>query len=347
MQDGHPTPQATALPTHPPDYPADDQPRLTFLLQLLAAAPNQRLTQGDLKRKLRTRAAESCGLAPESAGPLSARCESLGHVRIEQTRRTVTYTLTDVGVAHLGTLGATPLPGRAKIIPPANDQIRAYRTAYLLLEVLKTTEELLAEAEASDHLNNYARDKLDLNVATARHLWKELADQGLLARSGDGRIGRYSLTSAGRIKLVNAEFDSGHEFRMKGDALAALLEAAREVGKQFAVQSPESDDKPLDPAHLERAILVAFEELLRERHTVTGMVPIHEVRTEVRRQLGDQAAKHNSFDPVVLRLRQTSQFRLVPITDQSMASTDQLQASIPGMGETLFYLEAAHEPAAR
>jgi DNA-binding MarR family transcriptional regulator len=347
MQDGQPTPEAAALPVQTPHHPPDDQPRLAFLLLLLSAAPHRRLTQGDLKRKLRTRAAASRGLTPESAGALLGRCEAQGHVRREQTRRTVTYTLTDAGAAHLSTLGAPPLAVRGNIVPPANDQIRTYRTAYLLFEVLRAPGQSLAEAEASDHVSDYARDRLDLNVATARHLWKEFAAQGLLTRSGEGRIARYSLTPAGRVKLANADFPKDREFRLKGDALAALLEAAREVGKQFTPEPSEPGESPVDDARLERAVLAAFEELLRERHTVTGMVPIHEVRAEVRRRLGDRATRHDTFDPVVVRLRQTGQFRLVPITDQSGAEAEQLQASIPGVGETLFYLEVAHEPAAR
>jgi hypothetical protein len=217
----------------------------------------------------------------------------------------------------------------------------------LLFEVLRAPGQSVADSEASNHVNDYARNDLDLNAATARRLWKEFAAQGLLARSGDGRIARYALTREGRIKLANADFPKDREFRLKGDALAALLEAAREVGKQFTPQPPEPTTRPLEQADLERVALTAFEELLRERHTVTGMVPIHEVRSEVRRQLGDRAARHDTLDQVILRLRHNGPFRLVPITDQSKASTDQLQASIPGIGETLFYMEAAHEPAAR
>jgi hypothetical protein len=347
MQDAQPTPEATPQPTQPPHPSPTDPPRLAFLLHLLAAASNRRLTQGELNRKLRTRAAESQGLTPESAGPLLESCEAQGQVRAERARRTVAYTLTEAGAAHLGALEVPPLAGRGNIIPPASDEIRSYRTAYLLFEVLRAPGQSVAEAEAGDHVNDYARNNLDLNVATARHLWKEFAAQGLLARSGDGRIARYSLTRDGRIKLANAQFPKEREFRLKGDALAALLEAAREVGKEFTPRPPTPDNRPLDGAELERAILAAFEELLRERHTVTGMVPIHEVRAEVRRQLGERAARHDAFDPVVIRLRHASRFRIVPITDQSNASTDQLQASIPGIGETLFYLEVAREPAAR
>ncbi len=347
MPDAQMAPEATAQLTEPLPSAPEDQPQLAFLLQMLFAAPEHRLTQGELKRKLGTRAARSQGLTPQSAIALLDRCEAHGHLRKQSSKRTVAYTLTEAGSAHLTTLGVYPVPGRGRIIPPSNDQIQAHRTALLLFEVLKGPEQSLAEAEISDHISDRARQELDLNVATARHLCMELAAQGLLARSGEGRIARYAITQAGRIKLANMDFPKDREFRLKGDALAALLEAAREVGKQFAPHGSEPGDRSLDQAELEHAILSAFQELLREQHTVTGMVPIHEVRAEVKKRLGERAARHDTFDSAIIQLRHASQFRLVPITDQSKASVEQLQAAIPGIGETLFYLEAAHEPAAR
>jgi DNA-binding PadR family transcriptional regulator len=345
MPDDQPIAEGTATPTLPPSPSTENQPGLAFLLHLLSAATDRRMRQGELNRKLQTKAAESQGLAPESARPLLERCEAQGWVRTERARGTVAYTLTDSGAAHLATLEAPPVR-RGAVIPAANDRIRAYRTAFLLFEVLTAPGQSVTEADAADHVKDYARDKLDLNVATARHLWKELATQGLLARSGEGRIARYALTQAGRSRLANTDFPEDREFRLKGGALNALLEAAREVGKQFTPPAA-APDMPLDQSELERAILAAFEELLRERHAVTGMVPIHEVRAEVQRQLGTQAARHDTFDQAVISLRHAGRFRLVPITDLSKASLDQRQASIPGIGETLFYLEPAHEPAAR
>jgi hypothetical protein len=125
-----------------------------------------------------------------------------------------------------------------------------------------------------------------------------------------------------------------------------LLEAAREAAKQFG-GAPKAEAAAPDPARLEQTILASFEELLRERHAVTGMVPIHEVRAGVRRQLGETAARHDVFDPAVHALRQAGRLRLIPITDGTQASPEQAQASIPGIGETLFFLETTREPVAR
>ena len=157
---------------------------------------------------------------------------------------------------------------------------------------------------------------------------------------------QYKLTADGRAHLANTKFQADHEFRLTGVVIEALLDAAKEVGKQFEPSTQEAA-RPIQTGDLQRAIQDTFEELLRERHAVTGLVPIHEVRAELRRRLGDQAARHDTFDPLVIGMRQAGQFRLVPVTDLSRVSSDELQESIPGTGETLFFLEAARELAAR
>ena len=221
--------------------------------------------------------------------------------------------------------------------------MRDNRTGYLLLEVLKGPGQSLAQSDANDHLDTYAREGLELNAATARHLLQELAVQGLLAKLGDGKSVRYALTPSGRVKVANAEFPPRRKFTLTGHTLNALLEAAREIGKQFAARGRTGRDP--DPAALERAVLAAFEELLRERHAVGGLVPIHEVRAEVRSRFGDPASRHDVFDEVVLHLWRAKKFRLTPIADHAKATPAQLGDAIPGVGETLFYLESAHAPA--
>ena len=60
----------------------------------------------------------------------------------------------------------------------------------------------------------------------------------------------------------------------------------------------------------------------------------------------DPAARHDVFDEAVLRLWRAKRVRLTPISDHARATPDQLRDAIPGMGEMLFYLEAARDPAA-
>ncbi len=345
-----PPPMDAPPAASPTSTPADDDRPLAYLLNLLANVPDRRLTRGDLNKKLRTRAAELAGLSRESIAALLDRASARGHVQVEKTRRAIKYVLTDNGAAHLSSLRAL-LPElkqpaiRGKIIPPANDDVRKHRIGYLLLAVLKTQGQSLAETEATRHLDTYAREALELNAPTARQLLRELAGQGLLAASGEKRSIRYSLTLAGRVELANSDFPKGRIFPLSGETLNLLLEAAREIGKQFMAH-PEKAAEPPPRAELERVILSAFEEFRRERHAVTGLVPIHEVRTEVRRRFGDAAARHDVFDDVVLELWRAKRIRLTSISDHAKATPEHLQDAIPGVGETLFYLEAAHAPIA-
>jgi hypothetical protein len=66
----------------------------------------------------------------------------------------------------------------------------------------------------------------------------------------------------------------------------------------------------------------------------------------VGKKFGPAAARHDQFDQVVKQLRQQSRIRLVSISDLRDATPEQLNDSIPGMNETFFYLEPAHEQSA-
>lgn len=113
------------------------------------------------------------------------------------------------------------------------------------------------------------------------------------------------------------------------------------MGGQFGSQP----DKPAaSPEELRHAILESFEELLREEHGVTRLVPIHQVREAIRKRLGSTSARHDHFDEAVLSLWRKKRLGIVPITDPSRATPEQLRDSIPGEGDTLYYLEVAHEP---
>jgi hypothetical protein len=317
---------------------------------MLASAPDRRLTRGELNKKLNNRGAALVGLTPESASPVLELCSQKEYVQSNSVRRTVAYVLTAAGAAHLDTIRTLhPIlnspQSRGRVIPPANDQIRDYRASYLLLQVLKDPGQSPSETEANRQLDSYGRQGLELNAATALQVRQELVAQGFLTLSGAGRSLRYGITRAGRLKLGNAEFPVDPTFKLTGRTLNALLEAAREVGKQFAPLSVDASGSP-DRAELEKAVLAECAELRREQYAVSGLVPIHEVRAEIRKRFGDASARHDVFDEVVLGLWREKAFRLTPIADHARATPQQLQDSIPGVGEVLFYLEAAHEPAA-
>jgi predicted transcriptional regulator len=323
--------------------PSDADRKQAFLLHILATAPGRKLLRGQLAPKLKTKAAQALGL--EGLPEVFADLEAAGLVRKVKVTRSLVYELTDAGAARLAEVKdlVPAKPGRGGTKPPANEQVSTYRTGYLLLQVLRSRKCTVTEAEANKSLDTYAREGLELNVATAQHLRRDLVTSGLLAVQGNGRSATYSLTPAGWIALGNIRFENGRrQFRFPGEMLNRLLEAAREVGKQFTATTPSI---PPVREELERAILATFGELRREQHSTSGLVPIHEVRTAIRQQFGDSAARHDVFDEGVLGLWRAKKLRLIPITDLSKATPDQIQDAIPGVGETLFYLEAAHATA--
>jgi hypothetical protein len=329
----------------------DPNARDAFLLALLASARDRNLKQGELATKLRTKPARALGLNASAVGSDFDSLLTRGFVRVAKIGRANVYELTDTGLAHLDTVRVfVPPVGRGAIVPPTNERIRTLRAEFLLFQVLDAPENGLSDTEANAQLNTYARETLELNAATASHIRRELVRRDLLAWATHNRVIRFSLTTAGRLELGNCSFpERKSKYRLSARALNALLEAAREVGKQFApVENVPVTTAVTAPAaeSVEAAILETFEELLRERHHVTGLVPIHEIRAVIRNRFSEAAAKHDAFDPIVHRLRRTGAFHLLPISNPRDTTSEQLRDSVPGMGETLFYLEAVREPVA-
>jgi len=134
--------------------------------------------------------------------------------------------------------------------------------------------------------------------------------------------------------------------QLKGITLSALLTAARGIGVSSpgAVASPPRESQAVpNAAELEQAVMEIFRELLRERYSITKMVPIHEVRAKIHSRYGEDAASHAVLDVTILNLWRGKQVRLISLEDAGAATLAQRQDSIPGVGETLFYLESGHD----
>ena len=328
-----------------------------FLLDQIAQVTDAKLAKGDANRAIPAALKRELHLDAPTANRLRAEMVAEGLLAIESEKRREYFQLTDTGRAYLEQhrqhLPPSSQAGEKGIIPPSNENVRNFRSCYLLLQLLEADRYTLYQAEANKF--GAFRDRLKLNAATAKAIRHELAVQGLLTIAKSNRFEAYTLTVEGRLKLGTLTFDNDFEFKLRGRILNDLLEAAKEAARDFTAAPVEADRQQVsvpsesvpEPIQLEETILRAFDELLRERHAVTGMVPIHEVRDEVRKQLGEAAARHDVFDQAILACWQAGRIRLVPITDGTKASLEQLQASIPGIGETLFFLESVHEPVAR
>ena len=329
-----------------------------WLLDQIARAADQKLKRGEANRAIPASLKRTLGLDAATASRCRAEMVSEGLLGTEREKRVESFHLTDRGRAYLEqhrqAIPALPARRGRGIAPPSNPDVQKFRVSYLLLQLLEADGQTRSQTEANKF--GAIRDRLELNAATAKAIRHELAEQGFLTIVPHGRSEAYTLTAAGRLQLGTLAFDGDFEFKLKGRVLNELLEAAREAAREFTAAPAEGDRLPVtvpseavapSAVQLEEAVLRAFDELLRERHTVAGMVPIHEVREEVRKQLGESAARHDVFDRAILGWWQAGRLRLVPITDGTKASLEQLQASIPGTGETLFFLESAHESVAR
>ena len=99
---------------------------------------------------------------------------------------------------------------------------------------------------------------------------------------------------------------------------------------------------PLQPVTREAAkeeILKAFNQLVRTKYHHTELVPIPEVRELVRVEFGPAAAAHDTFDSAARSLAEDGTIYLTAISDLRKATHEQLQQAIPGMGETIYYME--------
>lgn len=313
------------------------------LLDQIASAQTPK-TGGELNQRLSGSLKE---LKLADANRYRAELVADGLLRTEKHGRRVTFDLTDAGRAFLDSHQADlpPLTPRG-FRPPSNDDVRRFRAAYLLLQILAAEPDRLRRTDGNK-FDKQGRDALELNAATADFLRADFVKRGLIDEQGTGGGRTFALTDDGRAELGSVDFNPDAKFQLSGRTLNALLELGRGVGKQFAppadVPAPFSESTP---EQVEAAISAAFDELLREEFAVSGMVPIHRVRAAVRAGLGASAGRHDVFDPAVLRLWRGGQIRVFPITVLSEATVDQLQDSIPGVGETLFFLEAAREAVA-
>lgn len=343
------TPAADNQPARSLGLDQDEARRHAFLLHHLTGAKDRRLLLGDVTKRLKTNAAVSLGFNDEVVSKVRETLVAGGYLRVEKVGRGVWYQVTEGGVAYLGTLQEfAPIgPGRGKVHPASNEDVRQARVAYLLLQLLQGRGHSLSSSVANKATSQSRT--LELNAATSRHVRSELAARGLLTIERGTRSERYTLTDAGRLHLGTLAFYESFRFRLTGKELNLLLEAAREAAKEFTPMGVDAAQAPATEAptagDLAEAILKSFEDLRRERHTVSGMVPIHEVRAEVRARFGPAAARHAVFDEAVLSLWREKRVRLTSIADRGKATPEQLQNSIPGVGETLFYLEVAREPA--
>jgi hypothetical protein len=239
----------------------------------------------------------------------------------------------------------TPAPADEATI---SEELREGQKAYLLLQLLDAENQTLTRGAANKFRDLRKKAKISLGftraaVANYRRVW--LAEVNYL-KITPGRSIQYTLLPDGRDYLTACIRHLPElEMTIKGKTLNSLISAARE--SSFRTEPPIAAGKTEGTvpatADLADAVLAVFQELRRERHGRSGLVPIHEVRQSIADRLGSAAARHDVLDEVILRLWREKHIGLEGISDLGGATEQQLNDSIPGEGNTIFYLEVPRD----
>jgi DNA-binding PadR family transcriptional regulator len=326
--------------------PAEDKLRTyreAFLLnQLLQALPDHKMEMGLANRKMGVPAKKHLGLTAEVANRLRDELAARQYLRIEKTGQRVSFELTDEGREYLQTLEQYPFPSRKAGAGTIPENLREYVKPYLLLRLLLAGESPIPLGQAN-RFDTLGKTHLRLTPRAARPFWDEMASEGLVRAEPRQRTVLYELTPAGRTYLASHDHYPHFDYKLRGTVLNELLHghtAAR--GQESAQEAPPKALFTPRPADLSEAAWAEFEELRREQYGHTGLVPIHQVRQRIAEKYGPETARHDVLDEPILQLGRDGRVRLIALSDLQKATADQLNASIPGVNETLFYLERAY-----
>ncbi len=320
-----------------------------YLLEQLATEGAETKPLGKLNRQITAAARRELGLTVDVANAVRRELAGLGYLRMSKDGQKVSYGITEAGRSYLAGLERPALGGRNR--PAAveesafSDEVREAQKAYLLLQLLDADGRALTRKEANN-IPKSLRASLGLKPAVANYRRAKLAEQNCIRMSRKGRGEEYSLTSDGLDYLAAGARHLAHAtFPVKGKTLNALVAAARESSfedDRTVVETPSEWPAPAR-ADLEAAVLAEFQELRRERHARSGLVPIHEVRGRIAEHFGPAAAGHDVLDEVILGLWRQRRLGLEAISDLSDATEQQMNDGIQGVHGTLFYLEAPRE----
>jgi DNA-binding PadR family transcriptional regulator len=321
-----------------------------FLLEQLSIQGAGSRSAGALNKQITAAARRELQLNADAANRARRELAQEGYLEVHKDRQKVFYALTESGRTYLAGLERPVLSGPTK--PPApvdeaaiSDEVREAQIAYLLLQLLDENGQPLAKGEANKFKNG-PHTSLGLKPAIANHRRAKLAERGYIRITRAGRSEEYVLTPDGLDYLAaNTRHLKHATFKLKGQTLNALVAAARE--SSFQRDRPAGPTPPERPvpsqSELAEAVLAEFQQLRRERHGRSGLVPIHEVRQRIADRFTPAAARHDVLDEVILGLWRQQRLGLEAISDLAGATEQQLNDSIRGVHGTLFYLEAPHE----
>jgi hypothetical protein len=214
-----------------------------------------------------------------------------------------------------------------------------YQVAFLLLQVLGAEHGQLQKGNANKALLKGGNQRLGLgNAKNANALRESLCPRYIKKSRGKtdkgGTTDFYELTDDGKARLLEVS-----QYPLEIQIPGRSLDRLRQIAQAASGHDGKTGPRRALPADFPQEILRIVEDLRAERFGHTGLVPIHELRTLIRKQHGEDAARHSELDEAVMDLWRAGKLRLVPINDGRSVTPDQLNDSIPGSHETWFYLE--------
>ncbi len=332
------------------------EPHQKTILALFEQAKNGRLSASDIQKKLglTSKNGPKDGLdAPAANGAITGLI-AMGLIEVASgakdgpyPRARASYRLTENGKQHLSLF-----PSKLELRPARpdhSDEQLQYQESFILLKVFSAQP--LTQSQLKGKLKtNAAKRQLELDVVNAPetisyHL-AELVEKGCLLEERSSNSFTYSLTKERGIRaLATGKQHTEVTFQLSGVALNALIAAigqAKPAEPRLEVPAVmDEPDYPLYPRSEPLGpmdILRYVELLLSDKYAGKDLIPIHEVRRLVAEHQGTEAAGHPVFDPLIKRMRTDRQLRLIAISDNRDATQEQLNDSIPGMNEILFYI---------
>ncbi|WP_406700336.1 hypothetical protein V5E97_16110 [Singulisphaera sp. Ch08] len=314
------------------------------VLRIFEKMTDGRLLAGDLKRKLKQLATKNASAGITDANQTLTDLIEKGFITLSGSakegphpRPNASYRLTDKGREFLR-------PARPDL---ADEQLQT-QEAFILLQVFRAKEQKLTRSELNGRLKTRAAmGQLEFDVKAAPvtvdyHL-AMLVDKGALVEEKRGNSVSYSLNrEAGARTLASVKQHDGVSFTMTGETLNALIAAARQASPLPAALLESRAAEPVSPTNsrpLGPDAIADYVALLQsDLYAGKDLIPIHEVRRVVAEHHGAAAAGHPTFDPLIKQMRSEGQLRLIAISDNRDATQQQLDDSIPGMNETIFYI---------
>ena len=324
------------------------EPQQIAVLRIFERLNDPRLTAAELKKKLGIGTKK--GTDPAEANQTLASLIEQGFLAISggaqdapHPRPNAAYRLTREGIAHLR-------PAR----PDFSDELLQAQEAFILLQVFRAKEQKLTRSDLNGKLKSRAAvGQLEFDVKAAPetidyHL-AELVDKECLTVLKRGVSISFELNpEKGAAALASSKQHEAVSFTLTGETLNALLAAAgRSNGAisasdgEVRYEAPTAVEVEIEPqpASLSSLEIIRYLDQLRSgKYAGKDQIPIHELRRIVASQHGEEMAAHKVLDPIIKEMRSNGQLRFIAISDNRDATQKELDDSIPGMNETLFYI---------